>query len=85
MSATDFKLTDFTRLALICANGHVQFHFIVNEKQMGRLFLYRKEEAAALGAAIMKTGSWDECPVELSASDLRTFGQRLRDYSINEC
>jgi hypothetical protein len=82
MSATDFRLTDSTRAVFMFARGTVQFYFLVDDKQVGKNFLYTQEEAAVLGGLIFKTASWDECPVTLLTSDLRNFGQRLRDYAI---
>jgi hypothetical protein len=83
MSGSDFKLTDSTRAVFLCGTGVVQFYFVVNDEQVGKTFLYNLEEAAALGFAINKIGAWDECPVEIEVSDLRSFGQRLRDYGVN--
>jgi hypothetical protein len=84
MTTIDFKINNSARVAFTGARGHIQFHFIVDDKQVGKTFIYTEQEAAALGAAIVKIGGWDECPVDLESSDLRAFGQRLRDYAIND-
>jgi hypothetical protein len=70
----------------MCERGIVQFYFLVHEKQVGKNFLYTLEEAAVLGEQIFKTGTWKEFPVSgISTSDLRGFGQRLRDYGVKGC
>jgi hypothetical protein len=64
----------------------VQFQILLDDKQVGKTFLYNLEEAAALGAWIMKPGNWEEFPVKgISTDGLKSFDQRLRDYAINEC
>lgn len=86
MSGSDFRITISTRAVFLCASGTVQFQILLNDNQVGKTFRYNLEEAAALGALIMKTGSWEEFPVKgISTSDLKGFGQRLRDYGINGC
>jgi hypothetical protein len=86
MSSSDFEITPSIRAVFLCASGTVQFHIVLNNKQVGKSFLYTHEEAAALGASIMKADNWEEFPVKgISTSDLRSFGQRLRDYGVDGC
>jgi hypothetical protein len=84
MSGSDFRLTESTRAIFTCERGTVQFYFVDFDKQVGKRFLYTLEEAADLGEQIVKTGAWAELPVSgISTSELRTFGERLRDYGIS--
>jgi hypothetical protein len=86
MSHSDFKLTESTRAVFTCERGTVQFYFVVADKDVGQRFLYTLEEAATLGERIFKTGTWAELPVSgICTSELRSFGERLRDYGINGC
>ena len=86
MSGSDFRITISTRAVFLCASGVVQFQILLNDKQVGKTFLYNLEEAAVLGGSIMKTGKWEEFPVRgISTDGLKSFGQRLRDFAINEC
>ena len=86
MSGSDFRLTESVRAVFTCERGTVQFYFVDAHKDVGKSFLYTLKEAADLGAQILKTGTWDEFPVTgISASALRSFGQRLQDYGINGC
>jgi hypothetical protein len=86
MSGSDFKLTESARAIFACERGTVQFYFVESDKDVGKRFLYTLEEAAKLGERIVKTGTWEEFPViGISTSQLRSFGERLRDYGINGC
>jgi hypothetical protein len=86
VSSNDFRLTESTRAVFTCERGTVQFYFVDADKDVGKRFLYTLEEAADLGERIVRTGTWEEFPVSgISTSDLRSFGQRLRDYGINGC
>ena len=86
MSASDFKLTESARAVFYCERGLLQFYFVDGDKDVGKRFLYTLEEAAELGERIVTTGAWEDFPVSgISTLDLRSFGQRLRDYGISGC
>jgi hypothetical protein len=86
MSGSDFKLTESVHTVFACERGTVEFYFLVANKQVGKSFLYTLEEAAQLGEQIFTTGAWGEFPVSgISAEELSSFGQRLRDYGVNGC
>ncbi len=86
MSNSDFKLTESTRAVFTCERGTVQFYFVVADKDVGQRFFYTLEEAATLGERIFKTGTWAELPVSgICTSELRRFGERLRNYGIAGC
>jgi hypothetical protein len=86
VSGSDFKVTESTRAVFTCERGTVQFYFVDAGKDVGKRFFYTLEEAADLGERILQTGTWEEFPVSrITPSELRNFGQRLRDYGINGC
>ena len=86
MSGSDFKLTESLRAVFTYERGTVQFYFVDDGKYLGKVFLYTLLEAADLGEQILNSGTWDEFPVSrISTSELRSFGERLRDYGINGC
>jgi hypothetical protein len=58
MSGSDFRLTESVRAVFTCERGTVQFYFVDAHKDVGKSFLYTLEEAADLGAQILKTGTW---------------------------
>jgi hypothetical protein len=86
MSGSDFRLSESARAVFTCERGTIQFYFIDFDKDVGKRFLYTLEEAARLGERIAKTGAWEELPLSgIATAELRSFGERLRDYGINGC
>jgi hypothetical protein len=49
MSGSDFRITISPRAVFLCANGVVQFQILLNDKQVGKTFLYNLEEADCFG------------------------------------
>ena len=86
MSGGDFKLTESTRAFFTCERGTVQFYFVDAGKDVGKRFLYtlKRPLPSANESSKLVLGA-NFRSAEFPLSELRSFGQRLRDFGTNGC
>jgi len=82
MSGSNFSVTPNVNVAFNCDDKNVTTAFYTNDEPVG-MVAFTRPEAAALGKLIAETGVWKDSPISVSPSDLKLFGNRLRQYGEN--
>ncbi len=88
MTGSDFSITESgsVRAHFQCDGELVSVDFYDGEKRVGTHDLYTRSEAVDVGGRVAKSGIYENFPVPgVLLEDIKSFGNRLRQYGENGC
>jgi hypothetical protein len=82
VTGSDLSLADDSSLhaAFYCDKVNVMTVFYCGEDRIDRPMIFTAAEAVQVGQRVADTGVYEECPVQVSTSAIKFFGNRLKEY-----
>jgi hypothetical protein len=82
VTGSDLSLTGDSKVHVVfyCDKVNVTAVFYVGEDRAGKPRIIGTADAVKFGQQVADTGILRDCPVEVSISDIKNFGIRLKEY-----